>query len=148
MRWNLPPVDDDTSTPRLDPREFYDRIFFYTLSSIEYRIDPSDCPEPLVTRSRGAPTDLSPGLASFEEDEIYLLHWLYPSEVLLYDWGAYERFMDQQIHQFEQRYELRNGRPPPARRPLRAGHHAPVEFLDVVAALDPLDDHRLIFGME
>ncbi len=145
VHWDLPPADHDDQDPRFNPGEFYDRIFFYVLSAVEYRVNPDHCPEPLVVRPRGVPPDLSPGLVEVREDDVYLLHWLYPSEVLLYDWGAYERFLTERNRQFEQRYEEEHGHPFARRHP-ESEPYTQVEFLDMVAALDPIEDYRLIFG--
>ncbi|MCA9705085.1 MAG: hypothetical protein KDK70_04445 [Myxococcales bacterium] len=143
--WVLPLRTRDGRESSFDPHGFYDRTFFYVLTSIPHRIDPDDCPRPLVEGPRGAPADLSPELAKAAEEETYLLHWLWASEVLRYDWDAYERFLVEQHLQFERRYQARNGRPSPHPG---SRQHAWFEVIDVVAALEPIEDHRLILGME
>ncbi|MCH9683367.1 MAG: hypothetical protein K0V04_18165 [Deltaproteobacteria bacterium] len=145
MPCQLPPQTDEGSEPRVDPGEFWDRGLFYVLSGVEYRVDPGDYPEPLVARPRGAPSDLSPRMSKAMDEESYIVSWLSASEVLLYDWATYERVLGKRDAEFALRYEAHEGRPYP--HPRRR-HHAPVDFLDLVAALEPIEDHRLLLGME
>ncbi len=133
----LPPRTDEDSEPRIDPGEFWDRGLFYLLSGVEYRIDVGGYPEPLVVRPRGTPSDLSPRMRKADDEESCIVSWLSASEILLYDWAAYDRIF--------RRRSAESARPAP--HPPRR-HYAPVDLLDLVAALEPIEDYRLLVGME
>ena len=145
--WTLLPIPPaGSSDPRFDLDQFYDRTLYFVLTAFQYRVDPDDCPPPVFLRPRGVPEDLSPELARLEDEHRWLHHWCTPNELLLYDWGAYEPFFEQRRREHVARYEARHGRPPPPRTRPPPRHH--LQLLDAVAALEPFDEYRLLFGME
>ncbi|MEM7158972.1 MAG: hypothetical protein AAF799_39405 [Myxococcota bacterium] len=111
--------------------------FYYALTGVAVggivrgRVDPSEEPPPVVRGPRGLPPGLSSGVRAeiYEVYSIWAIHWLGADEILLHDW-----------HPFLQR-EARYSKPGEPEETFT------MEFLDAVAKLEPVAEHRLVMWM-